>query len=241
MMGDVGETGGRTLVDGPGGWSLVVPVKAGPAAKSRMRAGAELAQAVAGDTLRAVAACSEVGLLVVVSADSTWLRAVLPPVRRGLTLLQRSESSPGSGLLAAVLDGVEAADAARPTRPTAVLLGDLPALTATSLGLALRACVSALLGAGPARTSGPRQVFVPDAEATGTVLLAARRPGELDPAFGAGSAAAHEARGAVRLELDLPDLRRDVDTHDDLRVATRIGLGPRTTAVLDLPRGAATA
>lgn len=50
-------------------------------------------------------------------------------------------------------------------------------------------------------------------------------------AFGAGSAAAHEALGHVRLDLDLPGLRVDVD---DARPAeaTRLGLGPHSAWAL---------
>jgi 2-phospho-L-lactate guanylyltransferase len=231
----VGEAGGCAHVDRPQSWSLVVPVKAGPAAKSRLAAGRELARAIAADTLSAAARCGHVRLLVIVSADGDWLRAVLPPAPRGLTLHETPESSPGAGLLSAVRDGTAAAGGLRPRDPAAVLLGDLPALTPASLGVALRAAETAL------RADGAQSVFVPDAPGTGTVLLAARRPSALDPAFGGGSAAEHEARGAVRLDLDLPDLRRDVDTADDLESAARIGLGPRTAAVLDLPRRARTA
>ena len=73
--------------------------------------------------------------------------------------------------------------------------------------------------------------FVPDAEGTGTVLLAANVPARLFPAFGPGSAARHEAGGAVRLDLDLPSLRRDVDTWEALQQALTLGVGPATAAV----------
>src|SRR3954449_5481572 len=84
MVVIVAEAGGCEHVDRPQSWSLVVPVKAGPTAKSRLAAGRELATAIAADTLGAVARCADVRLLVVVCADGDWLRAVLPPVRRGL-------------------------------------------------------------------------------------------------------------------------------------------------------------
>jgi 2-phospho-L-lactate/phosphoenolpyruvate guanylyltransferase len=65
-------------------------------------------------------------------------------------------------------------------------------------------------------------------------LLAAATPGALQPAFGPGSLAAHVRRGAVPLDLDLPRLRRDVDTPADLDEALALGVGPRTaTAVRD--------
>jgi 2-phospho-L-lactate guanylyltransferase len=73
---------------------------------------------------------------------------------------------------------------------------------------------------------------VPDADGSGTVLLAAPNAGDLRPAFGAGSAAAHVARGALRVDLDLPRLRCDVDTADDLRRAQELGVGPHTARAL---------
>ena len=75
-------------------------------------------------------------------------------------------------------------------------------------------------------------VFVPDADETGTVLLAALDAAAMVPSFGPASASAHQAAGAVRLDVDLPRLRRDVDTPADLRAAVALGIGPRTQAVL---------
>ncbi|PWR10558.1 2-phospho-L-lactate guanylyltransferase, partial [Micromonospora acroterricola] len=73
---------------------------------------------------------------------------------------------------------------------------------------------------------------VPDAPGGGTVLLAAPPGVPLDPRFGVGSAAAHAASGALPLTGDWPSLRRDVDTAADLTAAARLGLGPRTAALL---------
>ena len=75
-------------------------------------------------------------------------------------------------------------------------------------------------------------VVVPDAEGSGTVLLAGRTPADLDPAFGPDSLTEHVRRGAVRLDLDLPRLRRDVDTPADLDQALALGVGPRTATAL---------
>ncbi|PWU44589.1 2-phospho-L-lactate guanylyltransferase, partial [Micromonospora globispora] len=47
------------------------------------------------------------------------------------------------------------------------------------------------------------------------------------------------ASGALPLTGDWPTLRRDVDTADDLATATRLGLGPRTAALVGA-RAAAT-
>jgi len=103
--------------------------------------------------------------------------------------------------------------------PVAVLLADLPALRPGDLSAALTAC---------ARHAS---AYVPDAEGSGTVLLAALDAARLSPAFGAGSAARHDLV-ATRLELDLPRLRRDVDLQSGLRAAVSLGVGRRTAAVL---------
>ncbi|MDN5790982.1 MAG: hypothetical protein L0H25_08955 [Micrococcales bacterium] len=74
---------------------------------------------------------------------------------------------------------------------------------------------------------------MPDAAGTGTVLLCHRStPAAFEPRFGIGSAAAHEALGAHRLELDLPRLRTDVDDDDSLAAAERLGLGAATRRAL---------
>ena len=201
-------------------WTVVLPLKGGPAAKSRLRGLPEvdeLAQALALDTLDAVLACSVVGVVTVVTADPVTAVAA-----RAAGAQVVAERRPGSGLVPAVLDGVRSAD---PAGPAAVLLGDLPALRPDDLAAALAAAWAVLEG-----TARPAMVVVPDADREGSVLLAAARPAGLDPAFGAGSLREHERRGAVRLELELPRLRRDVDTPADLRAALALGCGSRTTA-----------
>ena len=50
--------------------------------------------------------------------------------------------------------------------------------------------------------------------------------------FGGASRARHAAAGAAELDLDdMPGLRRDVDTPEDLRAAVALGAGPRTAAL----------
>lgn len=197
-------------------WTLVLPLKGGTAAKSRLGGPPGLATALALDTVEAALGCRPVRRVLVVTADDA---TALDAAALGADVV--TERTPGSGLPAAIRDGLAAAD---PAGRTAVLLGDLPALRPADLAAGLAACAEALLRAPSA--------LVPDADGTGSVLLAARRPGDLSPAFGPGSAARHEAGGAVRLDLDLPRLRRDVDTADDLRAARALGVGHRTAAVL---------
>lgn len=205
-------------------WIIVLPLKGGPAAKSRLAAGPGLARAIAADTLAAVVACPSVARTVVVTPDPP---TAADAAEAGASVL--GESRPGEGLVAAVRDGVTAVG----DGPVAVLLGDLPTLRPEDLATGLAAVDDALR-----RHPASPMAAVPDAVGTGTVLLAARTGTDLDPAFGPGSLAAHLRRGAVRVDLDLPRLRRDVDTRADLRVALALGVGPRTAQTLAHARSA---
>jgi 2-phospho-L-lactate guanylyltransferase len=191
------------------GWTIVLPVKHAEQAKRRLQTppGVDrlaLVRAIAVDSLRAVRSCPLVARLVVVTSD--------PVVRAAADDMADVVPDPGAGLLEAIRAGV------RPGGPLAVLLPDVPALRPADLSTALTACA-------PHETA-----FVPDLEGTGTVLLTARRHTGLRPAFGPGSAAAHEAGGAVRLDLELPSLRRDVDTWAALQQARALGVGSATAA-----------
>jgi 2-phospho-L-lactate guanylyltransferase len=200
-------------------WRLVVPVKGGPAAKSRLHpprgiAREALALALAEDCLTACAACMPPGHLVVVTSDPVvaGLAARLGAVVVGDT---------GGGLDAAAATGRDHAVAdGGPETPVAVLLGDLPALREEDLRAALAAAAAYELA------------LVPDTQGTGTVLLTARRGATLEPRFGDGSAARHAEAGHVRLDLPLARLRRDVDDDGDLSAALALGVGAATRAVL---------
>lgn len=199
-------------------WHLVVPVKGGAGAKSRLHPppGVEredLALALATDCLTAVCVSMPAGRVFVVTSDER-VRAVA----RGLGTVVVPD--PGDGLDAAVVSGRDHALIADPGAPVAVLLGDLPSLDAGDLRTALGAAAAYPLA------------VVPDGDGTGTVLLTARRGRDLVPSFGDGSAARHEAAGHHRLELDLPRLRTDVDDDRALRAAVGLGVGPATAGVL---------
>lgn len=210
----------RTMVTaddsaGSRSWHVVVPVKDTRQGKSRLAppgaARTRLSRAIAEDTLSATVEAVGAGLVWLVTSDEglsrDWARAGVHVV-----------DDPGRGLNAAIAAGLShLPDGVR----RAALLGDLPSLTAVDLLAALR--------------SGEhvREWFVPDAEGSGTVL----RAGTLFvPRFGAASAAAHARHGATRLDLDLPRLRRDVDDLPSLAAATRLDVGPATSAVLGLSR-----
>ena len=209
----------RTLRDhaptAAGTWRVVVPVKGGPGAKSRLRApdGVDrvvLARALALDTVTAAVEAVGPDHVVVVTSDRDVVAAV-----RGFGA--RTLPDPDQGLNGAVRAGLAAVPSGH---PAAVLLGDVPALRAADLRTAL------------ATADGYEGWFVPDAEGTGTVLLGAREATSLRPRFGSGSAARHEADGHVRLDLALERLRRDVDDAASLGEALRLGVGPSTAALL---------
>jgi 2-phospho-L-lactate guanylyltransferase len=206
---------------GAGPWSVVVPAKRLAGAKTRLRpltgAGApvghdELVLALLADTVAAVVACPAVRDVVVVTDDA---RAAAVVAALGARTVP---DEPGRGLNPALAHGARAS----PGGPVAALSSDLPALRPAELAGALAAAAAA----------GAPRSFAADTAGTGTTLLAAPA-GALDPRFGPGSAAAHEASGAVRLSGPWPGLARDVDTAEDLRAARALGLGPATGALAD--------
>lgn len=173
-------------------WTVVVPVKGGPLAKSRLSRDdrLELAEAVALDTVSAAAGTGE-HVVVVSSAPWSFGDAEVLP-------------DPGSGLMDAVATGIRAR-----LGPVAVLLGDHPGLLPVELAEALAAAARHPLA------------FVADAEGTGTALATALDARDHRLAFGPGSAARHSDAGYVALDGDWPGLRRDVDLlehFDDLPV-----------------------
>lgn len=205
-------------------WVVVVPVKPSARAKSRLDVPgvgrADLARAIALDTLAAATACDLVAQVVVVTDDAALAReaALIPALR----FVPEGEAG---GLDAAVAAGVAAVD---PTgrMPRAALLGDLPALRPGDLADALRAAASV------------DRAVVADAEGTGSTLVTAGPGVAWRSSFGDGSFARHLALGCVGLEIpDASTLRRDVDTADQLDAAGALGLGPRTDALLTAHHG----
>jgi 2-phospho-L-lactate/phosphoenolpyruvate guanylyltransferase len=204
--------------DTPLGWSLVIPVKVLALAKSRLTGlaaprRAELALAMAADTVAAATACAAVDAVIVVTDDEA---AAAELSALGALVLP---DEPGDGLNPALAFGAAYAGRRWPDRGRAGMAADLPALGADELGRAL------------AEAAASRQAFVADAAGTGTTLYTAGPGAAFTPRFGPGSRKAHRSAGAVELMLPgLDGLRRDVDTVADLQDAARIGLGPRTLA-----------
>ncbi len=197
-------------------WSVLMPVKVLTQAKSRLAGLAgprrgELALAVACDTVTAVLETAQVARAVVISDD--------PVAAAALTELgaQVIPDEPRDGLNAALRHGAAVAAGRWPASGLAALSADLPALRPVELARALQAAAN-----------WPN-AFVADAAADGTTLYTAAPGAAFTPAFGLASRSRHAADGAAELQLsNIPGLRRDVDTPDDLRGAAELGLGPRT-------------
>jgi 2-phospho-L-lactate guanylyltransferase len=199
-------------------WTVIVPVKLLDEAKSRLDRPdrADVALAVAVDTVAAAAACSVVDAVVVVTDD--------PRASAALTgLAEIVADEPAGGLNAALVHGAEVAARQHPGTGVVALAADLPALRPDQLGLALAAAEQSDVA------------LVSDAAGHGTVLLAAAPGRPLEPHFGPGSRAAHVRAGATdltdRLGTTVPGLRRDVDTVADLAAAAALGVGPATRAL----------
>lgn len=195
-------------------YALLIPVKDGQSAKSRLGVGEDgqrgrLMEAFARDSITAANGCTRVAVHVV--GDPVSLAGLAGDL--GVPLLPDE----GEGDLNEALRRAAVRVSGTSYAGTAVMLADLPCLRTDDLDSAL------------ASVTG--RSFVADAAGTGTTLLVAPRGTELDPRFGAGSAAAHLASAAVHLEADLSSLRLDVDTTDDLEVALRFGVGANTARV----------
>ena len=200
-----------------GHWRLIIPVKDQLTAKSRLHppagvARADLAHAFALDTITAAVAGIPPAHLVVVTSDEHTASFVR---EQGAIVI----ADQGGGLNPAIRLGIRYMERVLDLGPTAVLLGDIPTLRPQDLVNALSVCAA-----------HPR-ALVPDASGRGTVLLAALSPRDLHPRFGPDSARRH-SRDCVRLDLDLPALRTDVDDDQSLRHAITIGVGRHTAVVL---------
>jgi 2-phospho-L-lactate guanylyltransferase len=195
-------------------WSLLVPVKRLDLAKTRLAlaadARAELALAMALDTVTAGLATQAVAEVVVITDDQRAARALSALGARVVS------DRPDAGLNPALAHGASLAG-----RPRVVALSsDLPALRSDDLDAVLR------------EAAAHPMAVVADVMGTGTTLLAARRH-VFAPAFGLDSLAAHLAAGAVDLsESAAGSVRQDVDTIAALRSALVLGVGAETTRVL---------
>ena len=194
---------------------LIVPVKRLSRAKSRLRGAVsaehtELVLALLHDTVTAARAAEGVGRIVVVCEDER-----VPAALRGIDVECVDERGL-PGLNEALGFGADLVLADDPSARVGALQADLPALRPAELAEAL---------------AEQGRVFCADRVGTGTTLLVAAPGTPLDPRFGPGSAVAHAESGARQVGVLAASLRADVDTAEDLAVASKIGLGRRTSAL----------
>jgi 2-phospho-L-lactate guanylyltransferase len=205
---------------------LVMTVKSLRRAKSRLLGAADggvgdraaheaLALALVRDTAAAALATAAVRKLLVVTSDPAVASALAGDG------VATTPDTPDLGLNAAVAYGAELLLSADESATVGALQSDLPALRPDELAAALG-------------ESAGRRAFCADRQGTGTTLLLAAPGGPLKPRFGPGSAAAHADSGAVPIGERLSTLRCDVDTAQDLGLATAMGLGRHTVAVLGM-------
>jgi 2-phospho-L-lactate guanylyltransferase len=196
-------------------WSLIVPVKRLDVAKTRLavdvEARADLAVAMAYDTVTAALSCDAVEEVIVVT-DDTRARLALQEV--GARIIP---DKPDAGLNAALRHGAANARSAL----VASLSSDLPALRRDDLSEVLVAA------------RDHRRSVVADLPGNGTTVYADTAATEFEPRFGPGSHDRHLRAGAVDITgLAAESVRRDVDTLADLRTAVSLGVGPATEKAL---------
>jgi 2-phospho-L-lactate guanylyltransferase len=199
-------------------FAVIVPVKPTARAKSRLaplgdHARAALVAALARDTVTAALACTEVGAVLVVTDDHV--------LAKGLREIGAHVVPDGvaDDLNESLVQAASEAKRRWPELAVAAICADLPALDPAELGQALQSA------------SQHRAAFVADSAGEGTTMLAAVSREDFTPCFGPGSRDAHLARGAHDIvEVDVPTLRRDVDTPADLVEALRLGVGDSTAS-----------
>lgn len=207
----------------------VLPVKRFDLAKQRLSAELspdfrrQLAEAMVGDVLDALAACADLEATLVVTNEAS----VAAAARAGGATVAADPHETGQS--AAALVGIEQATAGGFDR---VLLvpGDCPAVDPAEL--------TQLLGQPSER---PSVMIVPDRHGTGTNALLLNPPSALVPSFGPGSLRRHreraEAAGVTATVRHPSSLLLDVDTPADLatlraELGQWPGLAVRTRAVL---------
>jgi 2-phospho-L-lactate guanylyltransferase len=207
--------------------AAVLPVKSFSLAKQRLgeavggREREELAAAMVGDVLQALAGVPEIDDVYVVTAEPVAARAAEDA---GAIVVDDPDEA---GQSAAAARGIDAA-LVRGADRVLLVPGDCPALDPHELNDLL---------------SRPADVvIVPDRHGRGTNALLLTPPTAIAPSFGAGSFARHAAlarAAGVHVKVaELTSLGLDVDTPDDLAalrraVEARGDTAPRTRAVLD--------
>jgi 2-phospho-L-lactate/phosphoenolpyruvate guanylyltransferase len=221
--------------------AAILPVKRFARAKQRLGASVadplrlELARAMVGDVLAALAETASIDLTIVVTGESS----VADTARaQGAIVI---DDTAQAGQSAAVALGVERALSEGVERVLCIP-GDCPTLDPAEL--------VALLG--PSADGGPEVVIVPDRHGTGTNGLILAPPDTIPPSFGPDSCERHRALAVaaeVPWRIERPaSLLLDIDTGEDLTVLRTRLVGdrtsgehrvsaPRTRALLDRTAG----
>ena len=202
----------------PTGWDVIVPLKQVAFAKTRLtvlgdRWRQTFARALFLDTVEAVTRCPVPVRVHAVTDDRPTITELA--TFSGSVLVHAGAPSGVNNAISHAAESLGHDGWGR-----AALLGDLPALSGQDLAEVIE-------GAGAARRS-----VVPDADEVGSTMLLVAAGQPLLPAFGPGSMTRHIASGAVLIQAPQA-ARRDVDRPEDLWAAWRLGVGPRTTWVLD--------
>jgi 2-phospho-L-lactate guanylyltransferase len=191
-------------------WCVIIPVSDAGRAKTRLRPLGELrgrlAQSLARDVVAAVRGTRAVSRVLIVGDGS-----LLPEVTTDVV-------DPGPAQLNPAIVAAESQARALGYDRIAVIVADI--------ACARSADVDAML----TRARGLPRGFVADHLGVGTTVLTTTGPG-LAPSFGTGSAARHQASGAVPLDVSVR-VRFDIDDPSDVTVATAYGVGRATAAVL---------
>jgi 2-phospho-L-lactate guanylyltransferase len=177
-------------------WTVLIPAKALPAAKSRLRSAS--ADGAAHDAL-----------VRAIRADTYAAAAAAASVARAILVLDHDDDEPAqlvftqsrAGLNAGLAEAAEYAAQHWPADAIAALVADLPALRPDELDTALTAAAA------------HQRSYVPDRQGTGTTLLAVAPGQPLQPAFGAGSAARHQMT-AIRYAAVRPVPTGDVSSNN---------------------------
>jgi 2-phospho-L-lactate/phosphoenolpyruvate guanylyltransferase len=223
--------------------AAILPVKRFAQAKQRLGASVadplrlELASAMVGDVLSALAGTAAIELTIVVTGEPS----VADTARAGGAITIDDTAQDGQS--AAVGLGVRRALDAGIERVLCIP-GDCPTLDPAELEALLSARPS-VLRSEPSR-AGAEVVIVPDRHGTGTNGLLRAPPDAIPPSFGPDSCERHTALALAagitcRVEQP-PSLLLDIDTGDDLAVLRDRLSGERirasrTRAVLGLPVG----
>ena len=200
-------------------WRVLVPIKHGAPAKTRLRSAtteqdqhAELVRAIQLDTLDAVLALRTHPLLGGLFVVSGQLPTTLPAEIEVLP-------DAGGGLNAALAAAAAELSRRFPGDGVVAMVADLPALRSADLLAALH----------QAPVAG--RSFVRDLDGSGATLLAAGPGSPLTPLFGPQSAQRHLASGAGELKA-ADSLRCDVDSAADLSRCRELGVGMLTTQLI---------